>query len=77
MVYTSLGKGEKFASKEFLLRRFLRIYPIYWVYAALYLADQPNYPTELFISEAGSSPKPSPASWILVFNHRPWLDLIL
>ena len=38
MVYTSfLGGGTEFQSEVFLMRRFIRIYPIYWVYAALYM----------------------------------------
>ena len=39
MVYTSFGNTtRKFLSSEFLLRRFIRIYPIYWIYSALYIA---------------------------------------
>jgi exopolysaccharide production protein ExoZ len=38
MVYTSFRKdGHYFNSPKFLLRRFIRIYPIYWIYAAGYL----------------------------------------
>jgi exopolysaccharide production protein ExoZ len=38
MVYTSFGKdANSFHSSKFLMRRFIRIYPIYWIYAAAYL----------------------------------------
>ena len=38
MIYTSFAGDAKFFSpSNFLLRRFIRIYPIYWVYAALYI----------------------------------------
>jgi exopolysaccharide production protein ExoZ len=38
MVYTSFERhDELFDAKRFLLRRFIRIYPIYWVYAVIYL----------------------------------------
>lgn len=39
MVYTSFGNTSRpFSTLDFLSRRFIRIYPIYFVYAALYLA---------------------------------------
>ena len=39
MVYTSFPLASRsFSSSEFLTRRFIRIYPIYFIYAALYLA---------------------------------------
>ena len=39
MVYTSFeGKTKSFSSPKFLLRRFIRIYPIYWICAGMYLA---------------------------------------
>ena len=38
MVYTSFSKeGRAFDAPKFLLRRFIRIFPIYWIYACLYL----------------------------------------
>jgi exopolysaccharide production protein ExoZ len=38
MVYTSFRKGERsFDSVKFLLRRFIRIFPIFWLYAIFYL----------------------------------------
>jgi exopolysaccharide production protein ExoZ len=37
MIYASFGEGREFDSSEFLLRRFIRIFPIYWVYAAAYI----------------------------------------
>ena len=38
MVYTSFEKEfGNFDSSTFLLRRFLRIYPIYWIYSAAYI----------------------------------------
>ncbi len=38
MVYTSFGGGvQTFYPSKFLLRRFIRIYPIYWIYAIFYL----------------------------------------
>jgi exopolysaccharide production protein ExoZ len=36
MVYSSFN-GDPFSSRMFLLRRFVRIYPIYWIYATAYL----------------------------------------
>ncbi len=39
MVYTSFSKeGRTFEAPKFLLRRFIRIFPIYWIYACLYLS---------------------------------------
>ena len=38
MVYTSFEKNdENFDSEKFLIRRFIRIYPIFWLYAAVYI----------------------------------------
>lgn len=38
MVYTSFkSKADQFVPTAFLLRRFVRIYPIYWIYATLYI----------------------------------------
>jgi len=38
MVYTSFSKERRvFDAPKFLLRRFIRIFPIYWIYACLYL----------------------------------------
>lgn len=36
MVYT-VGLSDRYSAKDFFRRRFIRIYPIYWVCAALYL----------------------------------------
>jgi exopolysaccharide production protein ExoZ len=39
MVYTSFATpADAFLPSKFFIRRFIRIYPIYWVYATLYLA---------------------------------------
>lgn len=40
MVYTSFNKSDEFDPKTFLTRRFIRIYPIYWVYALIYMVVQ-------------------------------------
>jgi exopolysaccharide production protein ExoZ len=38
MVYTSFSKeGRPYDAQRFFLRRFIRIFPIYWIYAFLYL----------------------------------------
>ena len=38
MVFTSFGREKNvFHSDVFLIRRFIRIYPIYWIYATLYV----------------------------------------
>lgn len=38
MIYTSFSKdGRNFDAPKFLLRRFIRIFPIYWIYAFIYL----------------------------------------
>jgi exopolysaccharide production protein ExoZ len=38
MVYASFGKKDRdFDALEFILRRFIRIYPIYWLYAILFV----------------------------------------
>jgi exopolysaccharide production protein ExoZ len=38
MIYTSFGRPDaKFSSSNFLTRRLIRIYPIYFIYAAFYL----------------------------------------
>lgn len=38
MYLTSFGTGKQFAPKSFLTKRFLRVYPIYWVFVVLYVA---------------------------------------
>ena len=45
MVYTSFPKGNagEFSSSKFLLRRFVRIYPIYFIYCALYICFYHNF----------------------------------
>jgi len=37
MIYTSFGGSAQFDSSKFFLRRLIRIYPIYWIYAAAYI----------------------------------------
>ena len=37
MVYTSFRKNSEFSSEVFLTRRFIRIFPIFWIYAAMYM----------------------------------------
>lgn len=38
MYLTSFGLNKRFDPKIFLLKRFMRIYPIYWVFVAMYVA---------------------------------------
>lgn len=37
MIYTSFGKSKELDSYEFLFRRFIRIFPIYWICAIAYI----------------------------------------
>jgi exopolysaccharide production protein ExoZ len=38
MYLTSFGRPKRFRAGQFFLRRLVRIYPIYWIFVALYLA---------------------------------------
>ncbi len=69
MVYTSFsGPGGTFSARAFFLRRFIRIYPIYWFYCVLYISFH-----QFFGQAYSASVKDFVLSLLLVPGYSPFI----
>lgn len=78
MYFASFSRLQKFSAREFFLRRLLRVYPVYWVFVALYVpyiicfGTMPTLTMQQYVGMLALTPSSSPiiigVAWTLSYE---------